>query len=273
MDLITLKNTLGTDRQCREYLANIRWKDGFICPHCKNNEAWQTENIKFKCKKCGHKMSVTSGTVFQDSHTPLDKWFLAIWLVAKYSKKATVAMLQKELELGSNRTAIRMLKILRRARYTFKSEKLKVPVEITERDAKLNGKLIRIIVIAEVSNNKVGRIGIFRKDHTDKKQIINYIVNNIVPDTKNNRGIISPLLSAVDFVGTEHKKEYRYEKYDGIITDKISNKFNNFNSKSTTIEQFDLACRNFCIRHNSDFYELTFEELLGNLLKLRVRKK
>lgn len=276
MDLITLKNTLGTDRQCREYLANIRWKDGFICPHCQNNEAWQTEDIKFKCKKCGHKMSVTSGTVFQDSHTPLNKWFLAIWLVAKYGKKATVAMLQKELELGSNRTAIRMLKILRRARYTFKTEKLKVPVEITERDAKLNGKLIRIIVIAEVSNNKVGRICIFRKDYTDKKQIINYIVNNIIPDTtenKNYRGIISPLLSAVDFVGTEHKKEYRYEKYDGIITGKISNKFNDFNSKSTTIERFDLACRNFCIRHNSDFYELTFEELLGNLLKLKVRKK
>lgn len=163
MDLTTLKNTLGTDRQCREYLANIRWKDGYVCPQCKNNEAWQTEDVKFKCKKCGHKMSVTSGTVFQGSHTPLDKWFLAIWLVAKYGKKVTTDMLQKELELGSNRTAIRMLKILRRARYTFKTEKLKVPVEITERDARLNGKLIRIIVIAEVSNNKSGTNLYFKK--------------------------------------------------------------------------------------------------------------
>lgn len=277
MDLITLKNTLGTDKQCREYLANIRWKDGFICPHCENNEAWKTEDIKFKCKKCGHKMSVTSGTVFQDSHTPLHKWFLAIWLVAKHGKKATVAMLQKELELGSNRTAIRMLKILRRARYTYKTEKLKAPVEIKDYEAKLNGKIIRVIVAAEVSNNKIGRICIFRKDYSHKKQLINYIVNNIVPDTSSEngkyRGIICPLLSATDFVGTGHQKEYRYEKYDHKLTDKISKRFNAYSKNSATIERFDLACRNFCIRHNSDFYELTFEELLGNLLKLKVRKK
>ena len=73
MELNLSMNT--SDYECREYLASIRWKNGFTCPRCGCAEAWETKEVKYKCKKCGYKMSVTAGTIFQDSHTPLEKWF------------------------------------------------------------------------------------------------------------------------------------------------------------------------------------------------------
>jgi len=51
MELNLSMNT--SDYECREYLASIRWKNGFTCPRCGCAEAWETKEVKYKCKKCG----------------------------------------------------------------------------------------------------------------------------------------------------------------------------------------------------------------------------
>lgn len=283
MDLTTLKNTLSTDRQCREYLANIRWKDGFICPHCENNEAWQTEDIKFKCKKCGHKMSVTSGTVFQDSHTPLNKWFWAIWLVAEYGKKATADMLQKELELGSNRTALNILSKLKKVRYTTRTEKLEHTVEIRQEIINFHGQKFSVLIATEVIGNAIGQIRIQKADYHNKAQIMEFIKNNVVPyelvetdlspeQKKKKVGIVTPLLTHED-IGTDYNKLIKNPLYEYRFTKKVMTNFTAWMNNKCPKDKFEQGCKRYCMLHNSKLVSMPFEELLGNLLKLRVRKK
>lgn len=70
-------------------------------------------------------MSVTSGTAFQGSHTPLYKWFLQYGILQNVKRKMTATFLQRELKLGSNRTALNILQTLRKAKmlYSKKTEK------------------------------------------------------------------------------------------------------------------------------------------------------
>ena len=65
---------------CVDYLGQLRWPDGFVCPACGKDRYWRTGKALFMCAACGRKTSVTAGTIFHRSHTPLSTWFAAIWL-------------------------------------------------------------------------------------------------------------------------------------------------------------------------------------------------
>jgi transposase-like protein len=68
---------------CIEYVAKLRWPDGPACPRCGSREYsyLKTRRI-WKCKGCKKQYSVKLGTIFEDSPIPLDKWLVAIWLIA-----------------------------------------------------------------------------------------------------------------------------------------------------------------------------------------------
>src|SRR3989337_1393753 len=89
----------ATPDACRAYLVQLRWPDGFRCP---------------KCAACGRQTSVTAGTIFQDTRTPLPTWFRAMWWVASQKTGASALGLQQVLGLGSYETAWTWLHKLRR---------------------------------------------------------------------------------------------------------------------------------------------------------------
>jgi transposase-like protein len=65
------------------YVAKLRWPDGPICPACEGREhSYLTTRRVWKCKSCKKQFSVKIGTIFEDSAIPLDKWMVAIWLIA-----------------------------------------------------------------------------------------------------------------------------------------------------------------------------------------------
>jgi len=69
-----------TEKQCRDYLYQLRWPDGFVCPKCgKAGKAWPIGDVFFKCSYCRQMTSVIAGTIFQDTRKPLRNWFTAIW--------------------------------------------------------------------------------------------------------------------------------------------------------------------------------------------------
>ena len=70
-----LESRFATEQACRDYLARLRWPQGFACPACKGTEAWSTGRGLWMCAACGHQVSVTAGTIFQDTRTPLTLWF------------------------------------------------------------------------------------------------------------------------------------------------------------------------------------------------------
>jgi|SRR5579871_2282100 len=66
-----------------DYVAELRWPDGFVCPHCGGREySYLSTRRLWKCKACRKQSSVKVGTIFADSALGLDKWLPAIWLTA-----------------------------------------------------------------------------------------------------------------------------------------------------------------------------------------------
>lgn len=117
---------------CRDYLAGLRWPDGFCCPRCGNRRAWPVGSERFQCTNCDYQVSVTAGTIFQDSHKPLLLWFRAIWWVSSQKTGASALGLQENLGLGSYRTAWTWLHKLRRAMVRPGRDRLSGRVEVDE---------------------------------------------------------------------------------------------------------------------------------------------
>jgi transposase-like protein len=71
-----------TEDRCRAYLEALRWPDGAQCPRCQSADTARIESRKkFYCRSCRYHFSVTSGTLFHNSHLPAWKWFLTISLM------------------------------------------------------------------------------------------------------------------------------------------------------------------------------------------------
>src|SRR4051812_21924348 len=66
-----------------EFVANLRWPTGPVCPNCGGVEhSYLSTRRLWKCKGCKKQYSVKLGTIFEDSALGLDKWLPAVWLIA-----------------------------------------------------------------------------------------------------------------------------------------------------------------------------------------------
>lgn len=126
------ESRFNSEEACREYLFRLRWPDGFRCPRCGAAKAWPFRSTRLACGGCGHQTSVTAGTVFQDTRTPLVEWFRAIWCVTSQKNGASALGLQRVLGLGSYKTAWTWLHKLRRAMVRPGRERLSGQVEVDE---------------------------------------------------------------------------------------------------------------------------------------------
>ncbi len=84
--LVELMQHFPTEAACRTALEELRWPEDIRCPHCNSVKIYRTKREQFFCDTCSYQFSVTSGTIFHDTHLPLQKWFITIWLIA-HSKK------------------------------------------------------------------------------------------------------------------------------------------------------------------------------------------
>ena len=142
MKLIDVAAVFATDEQCLAYLETMRWPDGVSCPICGAKDAYKvtrkskTKNVRaqlYQCKEktCTTQFSVTSGTIFHDSHLPLNKWFTAIALMIDAKKGMSAMQLQRHL--GCNyRTAWYLVHRIREAMDEPEGLKLTGTVEIDE---------------------------------------------------------------------------------------------------------------------------------------------
>jgi len=116
-----------------EFVRDLRWPDGVTCPHCNNGDGasfLKTRRI-WKCKACRKQFSVRKGTIFEDSPLPLDKWLVAIWMIA--NPKNGVSSYEIARAIGvTQKTAWFMLHRIRLAMQTKSFGKLKGEVEVDE---------------------------------------------------------------------------------------------------------------------------------------------
>jgi len=130
--LLELEQRFSGDEACAGYLASVRWPAGWVCPRCAGEAAWSVRRARWRCGQCRYEMSVTAGTIFQDSHLPLTTWFRAMWHVTSQKNGVSALGLQRVLGLGSYKTAWAMLHKLRRAMVRPGRERLQGIVEVDE---------------------------------------------------------------------------------------------------------------------------------------------
>ena len=110
-----LKSRFQTEEACLDYLFQIRWPEGFICPRCGSIYFGQTKRALWHCQKCGLQTSITSGTIFHGTHKPLSLWFRVIWTITSQKYGTNALGLQRILDIGCYETAWQLLHKLRRA--------------------------------------------------------------------------------------------------------------------------------------------------------------
>jgi len=140
-----LKAGKMTEKQARRYLEKVRWPNGPVCPHCGNGKkayllkGKSTRSGVYTCSACRRQFTVTIGTVMEDTHLPLRTWLMAFSLMCSAKKGISALQLQRDLDIGSYKTAWRMLKQIRKAMSNIKHGKIfEAIVEID--DAYIGGK-------------------------------------------------------------------------------------------------------------------------------------
>jgi transposase-like protein len=102
-NLISLVEQFGADdSKCRAYLEALKWPDGIRCPRCpeKTTISHIADRDTFDCDSCRYQFSVTAGTIFNDTHLPLWKWFIAVYLMCESKKGMSASQLGRSIKVA-----------------------------------------------------------------------------------------------------------------------------------------------------------------------------
>jgi transposase-like protein len=99
-------NKFSTEEKCIAHFEKIRWPEGLRCIRCDSERVMKfkaegktgKERSLYECVDCRYQYSVTTGTIFHDTHLPLTKWFLAIYMICSAKKGVSAKQLQRELQ-------------------------------------------------------------------------------------------------------------------------------------------------------------------------------
>jgi len=258
MDAELLAPHFSDADKAREYLESKRWPDGVVCPHCgvigeatklEPKEGTKTHARKgvYKCGGCHEQFTVTVGTIFEDSHIPLNKWLLAFHLLCASKKGMSAHQLHRMLGITYKSAWF----MAHRIRYAMGKEplasKLKGVVEIDETyiggkirfgTAPWNGGAPRIIRDPRANKAAVvsflERSGDVRSFHVERVTSDNLkpILNEMVEEgthlmTDSTTTLKFPKNSAWKHGVVNHtKKEYaRYENGTCISTNAVEGYF------------------------------------------------
>lgn len=179
-----------SEQACREYLFQLRWREGFRCPRCGAAKAWPLGSVLWQCAACDRQVSVTAGTIFQDTHTPLRVWFRAMWWVTAQKNGVSALGLQRVLGLGSYQTAWAWLHKLRRAMVRPGRDRLAGAVEVDEtylggveegKRGRQTEKKALIVVAAQEEGRNIGRIRMRRIPDASAANLMPFVSDSIGP--------------------------------------------------------------------------------------------
>lgn len=191
-NIMEFEKRFASEEACKRYLFQIRWPNGFRCPRCEHQKAWETGEGLYYCVNCKHKTSVTAGTIFQDTSKPLQVWFRAIWYVTNQKQGVSALGLQRTLGLGSYRTAWSWLHKLRCAMVRPGRDRLSGIIEVDEayiggpesgkRGRGATGKAL-VVIATQKDGKRIGRIRLKHVPDASAKSLNNAVKNSIEPNS------------------------------------------------------------------------------------------
>jgi transposase-like protein len=211
LTLDEINQRFATDEAARAYWESIHWPNGAVCPHCKNSDAkriWKvTPNEKKKiraglylCAECNKQFTATIGTIFEDSHIPLRKWLVAWYMICSSKKGISSLQLQRNLNLGSYRTALFMTHRIRHSLQepAFK-DKLAGTIEADETyvGGKTRGKGRHFM------GNKVPVVSLVERGGRVRSQVMRHVTG------KNLKAVLKANVEANATIMTDDFRAYR----------------------------------------------------------------
>ena len=108
LNLIKLAQEYADEDKARKLFESWRWPGGKpICPHCQHDEAYKIESKQqtknqarlglYCCAACRKTFTATVGTVLEDSHIPISKWLIAIFILCSSKKSVSANQLHRML--------------------------------------------------------------------------------------------------------------------------------------------------------------------------------
>ena len=189
MNLVDINTLFSTEDKCRELLVRLRFPEGPRCLRCKMPVVeLETEKQLFYCKDCDYQFSVTSGTVFNDSHLPLVKWFLTTHLLCEAKKGMSALQIKRTVGM-SYKTAWYLCHRIRHAMIETQKAMLGGTVEMdetyiggVERGGKKGRGTDKEIVIGIRKRN--GELRLFHAPDAKSGTLAKYIRENISEDVE-----------------------------------------------------------------------------------------
>src|ERR1035437_3503512 len=185
-----LEANSATDEACRAYLTRLRWPEGLVCRRCGREKFWPVRGKLLERSSCGCQISVTAGTIFQDTRTPLPVWFRARWWVTTQKNGASALGLQRVLGLKSYETAWTLLHKLRRAMVRPGRDLLMGRVEVDECyvggleegfPGRLNLDKALIVVAAQEDGPGIGRIRMRQIVDASAASLVPFVQDSVEP--------------------------------------------------------------------------------------------
>lgn len=193
----------ATEEACLGYLERLRWPQGFVCPRCGvAAEPYRSSRARLMCRSCSTQSTVTAGTIFEKTRTPLRVWLAAAWYVTNQKHGVSALGLQRVLGLGSYQTAWAMLHRLRRAMVRPERERLSGIVEVDEtylaisdreqpvargrgKGRKSQTHQTLVVIAVELHEPKgFGRLRLERIQNDSTEQVIPFVLANIEPGSQ-----------------------------------------------------------------------------------------
>lgn len=205
---MSLIDTYANEDRCRTILEELRWPDGPHCPRCESDKLSRIKDrAQFDCDSCGYQFSATAGTIFHDSHLPLRKWFVAVYLMTESRKGISANSLKRMLGIGSYRTAWYLCHRIRAAMVEADPTPLTGTVEVDEtyvggkprvRRSKREAARMRDKVIILGAVERGGKLRVRVAPHARKANIQSFL-GDVVAD--NASAIYSDEFRSYDWVG------------------------------------------------------------------------
>lgn len=118
MNFQKFQKRFSTENRCIKYLIKKRWPKGFVCPHCQSKNATYIKSRRlFQCNNtaCRKQTSITAGTIFEKTRTPLKTWFWMIFLITHHKTGISTAQLQRFTGIKRYQTCWLIAQKLRKA--------------------------------------------------------------------------------------------------------------------------------------------------------------
>lgn len=196
------------EQSCIEYLEETRWEGNPVSPFDPTSKVYKCKGNRYYCKNTGKYFNVRTGTLFDGTKIPLQKWFIAIWLLASHKKGVPSRQLARDIGV-TQKTAWFMLHRIRGC-YADLDTTLSGEVEMDE--TFVGGK--------NKNRHRDKKVPVCQgRAHIDKTPVLGMverggrIVAQVIPDTS-QRSITPVVCQRVDRSATVYTDEW--QGYDTI---------------------------------------------------------